>query len=124
MCAGTRHLLRSLTFFYALEQQSTTQSLNFTDENLFKAYLPIRDWGKNGDLNNLNVSYHIPNEDELKIAVDFVQTYVQISINYLNDKSNLIHKDDRFRELQFMYNLLVGSARLLKRPNRPIVNDQ
>ena len=124
LCSGVRQFLRSLTFLYPLEIRSTVQSLDFSDENLFKTYLPIRDWGKMGDLLNVNANFHIPNETELRIAIDFVQSYVDLSINRLAEKSTEMHKDERFRVLSFIYNLLVGSARLLRRPNRPIVDEQ
>jgi proteasome activator subunit 4 len=124
LCAGVRQFLRSLTFFYATESRSTSQCLDFENENIFKQYLPVRDWGKYGDLNNLNINYHIPNEIELRTAIDFVQFYIQQSIENLNKNSNNMHKDERFRELSFIYNIIVGSARLLRRADSPVNNDQ
>lgn len=122
VCAGVRALLRSLTFFYPIEARSTPQVLDFADENAFKSYLPIHDWGKYGDLKNLNINYHIPSEQELKHALDFVQFYIKQSIENLNQKSTSMHKDERLREMTFIYNIIVGSARMLRRAGNPVSN--
>lgn len=119
LCSAIRHLLRSLTFLYSKESRLTCQNYDFTDINVFKTQLPIRDWGRHGDLNTLNVTFHIPNDNELKTCISIVQTYTNIIMNNLETKGDAIHKDDRYRELQLLYNFIVGSARLLKRAKRP-----
>ena len=124
LCAGVRQFLRSLTFIYSNELRSTVQSLEFEDENAFKQYLPVRDWGKYGDLNNLNINFHIPSENELKTAIEFVQFYIQQSIDNLRKNSTNMHKDERFKELSLIYNLITGSARLLRRADSPVNTDQ
>lgn len=123
-CSTMRHILITLTYVYPLETQCTSNNLNFTDDSEFAKYLPIRDWGINGELKNISVKYHIPNEEEIKCAIGIVKTFSQSCIDYLTSNNENINKDERYSELGILYSIIVGSSRLLKRANRPLLQDQ
>jgi hypothetical protein len=116
--------LITLTYVYPLETQCTANNLNFTDDSEFAHYLPIRDWGINGELKNIDVKYHIPNEAEIKCAIGIVKTFSQSCMDYLTSNDGKINKDERYSELGILYSVIVGSSRLLKRANRPLLQDQ
>jgi len=40
-------------------------------------HLFIRDWGKPGDLFNLNIQWHIPSEEEKLLAKELLDTFLQ-----------------------------------------------
>ncbi|XP_033974849.1 proteasome activator complex subunit 4B-like [Trematomus bernacchii] len=55
-CSLLEHTLRSLSLIYPTEYRSTSGG--------FDSDLPIRDWGKAGDVADLGVCWHVPNQEE------------------------------------------------------------
>ena len=71
---------------------------------------------------------------ELSSAIDIINTSLNESIEFLkksiilnkfNKNSSKILKEENYRELNFIYHILYGSSRLLKRPsNRKTITEQ
>ena len=59
-----RNTLRSLTQICPVEYKSISAGY---DRDL-TSYLPIRDWGKSGDINNLDIHWFIPGQQEVEAA--------------------------------------------------------
>ncbi|CAD5119000.1 DgyrCDS7656 [Dimorphilus gyrociliatus] len=65
-------LLKALTRIYTNDFRSTPEDWNQPIED----YLPIRDWGKPGDLNNLKLVWHIPSEEEKETVVEVLKLFL------------------------------------------------
>ncbi len=84
----------------------------------------VKDWGIYISLSDLSFTYHIPSSQELKLVIRLVENALNQSISFLSKSilheklaSNLnVSKEENYRELNFIYHILYGSSRLLKRP--------
>ncbi len=123
VCWSIISFLRSLTMYYPTETRSTPQILDFDDPESFKAHLPTRDWGKHGDLHNLNLKFHEPNTAELKYALDFTLRYTNSILDFLKSDNSCLSKDERHMELCLLHGIIVGASRILKRADAPINQD-
>ena len=129
-----RNIIVALTHIYSTEFCSVSYSIIFDDEKeFFSKHLPIRDWACTGDLFKLNINYHIPSVKEIEAALEFVESSLNKSVEFLtnsilssaNDEAlTSSTKEERNRELNFINHIMYGASRLLKRPaNRSYVND-
>ena len=50
---------------------------------LFLSYNAIQDWGKPGDLFNLNIQWHIPSREEKLLAKDLLDMFLQPELTKL-----------------------------------------
>ncbi|XP_049827617.1 proteasome activator complex subunit 4-like [Schistocerca gregaria] len=88
-----RNVLYSLSFIMPLEYRSSTESY----DSHVKDYLPIRDWGKPGNVHNLQMKWHVPDEEEIKHVQDIVNRYLPVELerisSYINDKSQMTREE-------------------------------
>lgn len=109
---------------------SVNYNLIFDDPiDFFTKHLSVRDWACTGDLLKLNIDYHIPTVDELSIAIQFTDTQLNYSIDFLtksvilNDLA-LTSKEERTSELTFINFIIYGASKLLKRPsNKKLITE-
>ncbi|XP_013404552.1 proteasome activator complex subunit 4 [Lingula anatina] len=63
------HLLKALTLIYTVDYRSVTKDWDAP----LAEYLPIRDWAKPGDLDNMGVEWHVPSEEEMEFAKQLLE---------------------------------------------------
>ncbi|CAF4359652.1 unnamed protein product, partial [Rotaria magnacalcarata] len=68
-------------------------------EEPFTDFLPIRAWGQHVEFDKLNVQFHIPNEDEVDFACEFVETFIYPELQLLNEKCSKMSNEERLRSL-------------------------
>ena len=76
-----RNTLRSLTQICPIEYKSISDGY---DRNL-SAYLPIRDWGKYGDINNLEIQWFVPGEEEVEAAQTLLNKVLSLQFKKIED---------------------------------------
>jgi len=125
------HLIVSMTSITTLNPSSFNDfTLDDTDPDFFKRHLPIRSWGHYITLKELKVEYHIPSKEELKKVISIVEATLNESMEFLNKSlvdgqaAGSVTKEENYRELNFVYHVLFGASRILKRPEHKIVLDQ
>ncbi|PVD25485.1 hypothetical protein C0Q70_13141 [Pomacea canaliculata] len=110
-CEVMRFLLRALTLTFPLSSGSVIHDLDqpLTD------YLPIRDWAAPGDIDNLNMKWHVPNDEELSFANTVAEKFLVPELNFLKQisSSNEITKEDLLRRLHIILEFLLGAASVL-----------
>ncbi|CAG5135841.1 unnamed protein product, partial [Candidula unifasciata] len=106
-----KHFLRALTQIHPLSLKSVDEDF----DKPFTEYMPIKDWGKPGDLENLNVQWHIPSSDELDLAQEIVDTVLVPELEFLHTFSSTheISKEDLLRRLNIVAELLLGAGSYL-----------
>jgi proteasome activator subunit 4 len=126
------NVLSSLTSISSNEFCSVSYDIVYEEndeKDFFKQHFPIRDWGRTADLTNLNMKYHIPSQKEIETALEFANSYLRKSMKFLNDSVLLAKntnddnlsttsttKEERNRELKYIYHIIYGGSSLLKRP--------
>ncbi|KAG9329545.1 hypothetical protein JZ751_004278 [Albula glossodonta] len=63
-CNLLHHVLRSTALTYPTEYCSVPGGF----ERPLQEYLPIKDWGRHGDLRNLQVQWHVPSAEEMEFV--------------------------------------------------------
>ncbi|XP_005100512.1 proteasome activator complex subunit 4B [Aplysia californica] len=103
-----RNLLKVIAQMYPLEFKSVDR--NF--DSPANEYLPIRDWGAAGDLDNLNVQWHIPSQEELSLATEIVETLLLPEIQFFQNisPSNETSKEDVLRRLNIVVEVVTGAG--------------
>lgn len=122
-------IIASLSNIYPTESSSFNEfTLSDESNDFFKNCLPIRYWGKYVSYKELKINYHIPTSKEIKTVIHFVNSTMNESMNFLNKSilrgSIKSTKEENYRELNFIYHVLYGSSRILKRGSHKILSDQ
>ena len=73
--------------------------------------------------NELKVEFHIPNEDEVDFACEFVETFLYMELHLLNEHCNTMSNDQRLRSLTLIHSIALGCFRMVPRIASPPVND-
>ncbi|CAF3616295.1 unnamed protein product [Rotaria sordida] len=105
------HLLESLTHVYPIDYRLTVENI----DEPFVDFLPIRAWGQYVDFNKLQVQFHIPNEDEIDFACEFVNTFLYPELTLLNEKGLKISNDERLRSLTIIQSIATECFRMIPR---------
>ncbi|XP_068688324.1 proteasome activator complex subunit 4-like isoform X1 [Montipora foliosa] len=112
------HMLRPLAKIYPVEWRSLLVDFGTPPtEHLF-----IRDWGKPGDLHNLNIQWHIPTEEEKLLAKLLLDTFLQPELTKLEkilDQSLTLSREELQQCLNIIVGCLSGAAILLPDWERP-----
>lgn len=112
------HLLRPLAKIYPMEWRSILVDFGTPpSEHLF-----IRDWGKPGDLFNLNIQWHIPTKEEKLLAKELLDTFLQPELTRLEnflDGSVTLSREELQQCLNIIFGCLSGAAILLPDWQRP-----
>jgi proteasome activator subunit 4 len=123
------NVLTSLTNISSIEYCSVSYNIVYEENEemiFFKNHLPIRDWGCNPEKSNLNLKYHIPSLKEIEVSLEFVDIFLKDSIQFLTESVLLSKneeslttssKEERNRELKYIYHIIYGASSLLKRPS-------
>nr|CAD7394947.1 unnamed protein product [Timema cristinae] len=79
-----RNLLSGLSSIVPLDYRSLPHPL----DKPVKEYLPIRDWAKPGNINNLGLLWYVPGKEELACVQDIVSTYLPEELSTINKYIN------------------------------------
>ena len=131
------NILTSLTNISSTEFCSVAYDIVYEERDeadFFREHLPIRDWGRNPDKRDLGIKYHIPSVREIEVALDFVHDFLSESVHFLtesvlqNTNADLgltsSSKEERNRELKYIYHIVYGASSLLKRPSNPRIANE
>uniref|UniRef100_A0A803SKN4 Proteasome activator subunit 4 n=1 Tax=Anolis carolinensis TaxID=28377 RepID=A0A803SKN4_ANOCA len=111
-CNLLHHLLRSTTLIYPTEYCSVPGGF----DKPLSEYFPIKDWGKPGDLRNLNIQWHVPSAEETAFAFELLDSFLQPELDKLShyaDGSLEMSRDDVQQCLTIVHNCLIGSGNIL-----------
>ena len=110
--AVLNNLLRSLSTVHPTDYRSIARDY---DQPLSE-YLPIRDWGKPGDINNLQMKWHVPNSEERAFATTLVHRYLTGNIATLEqhvNQTSVLPREVLHRTLSHVLDCILGSGSLL-----------
>lgn len=75
------------------------------------------------DYNRLKVEFHVPNEDEVEFACEFVETYLYMELHLLNEHCANMTNDQRLRSLTLIHSIALGCLRMVPRIESKPVED-
>ncbi|GLH02190.1 Proteasome activator complex subunit 4 [Gryllus bimaculatus] len=106
IAARLMHLtLNSLCSTVPLEFRSVPQT--FAED--IKDYLPVRDWGKAGNIHDLRVNWYIPGKEEINCVKSFIDSYLCPEMNsieqFIADTSSM-SKEELQRSLGIIWAFL------------------
>uniref|UniRef100_A0A4W3GV83 Proteasome activator subunit 4b n=1 Tax=Callorhinchus milii TaxID=7868 RepID=A0A4W3GV83_CALMI len=107
------HLLRSTTLIYPTEYCSVAGGFNKS----LSEYFPIKDWGKPGDLWNLQIKWHVGSPEEISFAYYVLEKFLQPELSRLQrcaEGELEMSRDDMQQSLSIVQNCLIGSGNLLQ----------
>uniref|UniRef100_A0A8B9PYW3 Proteasome activator subunit 4 n=1 Tax=Apteryx owenii TaxID=8824 RepID=A0A8B9PYW3_APTOW len=111
-CNLLHHLLRSATLIYPTEYCSVPGGF----DKPLSEYFPIKDWGKPGDLWNLDIQWHVPSSEEINFAFYLLDTFLHPELarleHYATGKLEM-SRDDVQQCLAIVHNCLIGSGNIL-----------
>ncbi|XP_032233646.1 proteasome activator complex subunit 4 isoform X2 [Nematostella vectensis] len=112
------NLLRPLSHIYPLEWKSVLEDFSKpVTEHLF-----IRDWGKSGDLDNLDIKWHIPIEEEKLFAKELLDTFLQPEMERVERfmaGDETLSREQLQQSLRIIQSCLSGAAMLLPDWDKP-----
>ncbi|CAF4157119.1 unnamed protein product, partial [Rotaria sordida] len=111
MAQAAKNLLKSLSYVYPIDYRLTAENI----EEPFIDFLPIRAWGQHVEYDKINAKFHIPNEDEVDFACEFVEIFMYIELRILNENRTKISNDERLRSLTILYHIAIGCLRMVPR---------
>ena len=97
----------SLTTIYPTDYHSIAEGF---DRSLGE-YLPIRDWGKPGDVNNLKMKWHLPSSDERLFAEKLLHRFLHHNLNKLDDhvdEKTILPREELQRTLSHVLDCILG----------------
>lgn len=106
------NFLRSLTTIYPTDYRSVAEGY----DRPLSEYLPIRDWGKPGDMNNLQINWHFPTKEERFIAEKIMERYLEANLKKLDDhvdQTNLLPREALQRTLSHTLDCILGAGAVL-----------
>ncbi|NXE38917.1 PSME4 protein, partial [Ptilorrhoa leucosticta] len=114
-CNLLHHLLRSATLIYPTEYCSVPEH-NLNSLINKKHLCLLQDWGKPGDLWNLDIQWHVPSSEEISFAFYLLDTFLQPELTRLElyALGELeMSRDDVQQSLAIVHNCLIGSGNIL-----------
>ncbi|XP_054654643.1 proteasome activator complex subunit 4A [Dunckerocampus dactyliophorus] len=111
-CNLLHHILRSTALIYPTEYCSVPSGFRqpITD------YLPIKDWGRAGDLWNLDIRWHVPSVDEITFTYYLLDLILQPELMRLQsyaEGDQDMSRDDVLQSLTIIQHCLLGAGGLM-----------
>jgi proteasome activator subunit 4 len=97
----------SLTTIYPTDYHSLAEGF---DRSLAE-YLPIKDWGKPGDVNNLQMKWHLPSLEERLFAEQLLHRFLHQNLNKLDDhvdQEETLPREELQRTLSHILDCILG----------------
>ncbi|XP_056326451.1 proteasome activator complex subunit 4A isoform X1 [Danio aesculapii] len=111
-CKLLYHILRSTSLIYPREYCSVPGGIQqHTD-----TYLPIQDWGRPGELWNLEIQWHVPSTEETEFVFYLLNLLLKPELQRLQkhtEGQQDISRDDILQSLSIVHNCLLGASSLL-----------
>ncbi|KAM4526363.1 proteasome activator complex subunit 4B [Fundulus diaphanus] len=107
-CSLLEHTLRSLSLIYPTEYRSTSGGFN-TD-------LPIRDWGRAGDVAALGVCWHVPCQEEENFVFQLLSSLLQPQLQRIKGHvsgDQPMTREELWQSLAIVQHCLLGAGSLL-----------
>ncbi|XP_011482882.1 proteasome activator complex subunit 4 isoform X2 [Oryzias latipes] len=111
-CNLLHHILRSAALIYPTEYCSVPGGFHQPVGD----YLPIRDWGRPGDLWNLNIQWHVPSVEETSLAFYLLDLILQPELQRLQrfaTGEQDMSRDDVLKSLTIVHHCLLGAGSLM-----------
>ncbi|KAK7918864.1 hypothetical protein WMY93_010148 [Mugilogobius chulae] len=117
-CSLLEHTLRSFSLIYPTEYRSTAGGFN-TD-------LPIRDWGRDGDVSALGVCWHVPSKNEQKFVFKLLHGLLKPELRRIREHvsgDQHMSREELLQSLAIVQHSLLGAGSLLRPLDGPHVSD-
>ncbi|CAF0766600.1 unnamed protein product [Rotaria sordida] len=111
VASAAKHLLKSLTHIYMINTRWTGENI----DGPYVDFLPIRVWGQPVDVDKFQVQFHIPGDDELDFAREFVETYVPVPSSCIHTCVDLL-VHDHIELRKYAIQSIAAICRLQKSP--------
>ncbi|CAL1599788.1 unnamed protein product [Knipowitschia caucasica] len=117
-CSLLEHILRSLSLIYPTEYRSTASG--------FSTDLPIKDWGRDGDVTALGVCWHVPSDEEQSFAFQLLQSLLKPELRRIQEHvsgGQPLSREELLQSLAIVQHCLLGAGSLLRPLDGPHVAD-
>ncbi|KAK7902167.1 hypothetical protein WMY93_018936 [Mugilogobius chulae] len=107
-CNLLHHILRSTALIYPTEYCSVPGGFH----QPISDYLPIKDWGRPGDLWNLDIRWHVPSVEETSFAFYLLDLILQPELQRLQrfaQGEQDLSRDDVLQSLSIVQHCLLGA---------------
>uniref|UniRef100_A0AAQ5YXD1 Proteasome activator Blm10 mid region domain-containing protein n=1 Tax=Amphiprion ocellaris TaxID=80972 RepID=A0AAQ5YXD1_AMPOC len=107
-CNLLEHTLRSLSLIYPTEYRSTSGD--------FDSDLPIRDWGRAGDVAALGVSWHVPSQEEEDFVFQLLSHLLHPELQRIKGHisgDQPMSREDLLQSLAIVQHCLLGAGSIL-----------
>uniref|UniRef100_A0AAQ6IA71 Proteasome activator subunit 4 n=1 Tax=Anabas testudineus TaxID=64144 RepID=A0AAQ6IA71_ANATE len=111
-CNLLHHILRSSALIYPTEYCSVPGGFHQPVSD----YLPIKDWGRPGDLWNLDIRWHVPSVEETSFAFYLLDVILQPELQRLQrfaQGEQDMSRDDVLQSLTIVQHCLLGAGCLM-----------
>ncbi|KAM9847519.1 proteasome activator complex subunit 4A [Aulostomus maculatus] len=111
-CNLLHHVLRSTVLTYPTEYCSVPGGFH----QPISDYLPIKDWGRPGDLWNLDIQWHVPSVEETSFAFYLLDLILQPELQRLQrfaQGEQEMSRDDVLQSLTIVQHCLLGAGGLM-----------
>uniref|UniRef100_A0AAQ5Y407 Proteasome activator complex subunit 4 C-terminal domain-containing protein n=1 Tax=Amphiprion ocellaris TaxID=80972 RepID=A0AAQ5Y407_AMPOC len=108
-CNLLHHILRSTALIYPTEYCSVPGGFHQPVSD----YLPIKDWGRPGDLWNLDIRWHVPSVEETSLAFYLLDLILQPELQRLQrfaQGDQDMSRDDVLQSLTIVQHCLLGAG--------------
>lgn len=69
------------------------------------------------------MKFHIPNEDEVDFACEFVETFLYLELGMMNEHCSKMSNGERLRSLRLIHQIAIGCLRMVPRIQSDEVQD-
>uniref|UniRef100_A0A8C9TIB6 Proteasome activator subunit 4 n=1 Tax=Scleropages formosus TaxID=113540 RepID=A0A8C9TIB6_SCLFO len=111
-CNLLHHILRSTALTYPTDYCSVPGGFH----QPFKGYLPIKDWGRPGDLMDLQIQWHVPSAEEVTFVFYVLDLLLQPELQRLQSHAQgeqNMSRDDVLQSLCIVQHCLLGAGSML-----------
>uniref|UniRef100_A0A665UKH4 Proteasome activator subunit 4b n=1 Tax=Echeneis naucrates TaxID=173247 RepID=A0A665UKH4_ECHNA len=117
-CCLLEHTLRSLSLIYPTEYRSTSGG--------FDTDLPIRDWGRAGDVAGLGVCWHVPTMEEENFVFQLLSCLLHPELERIKGHvsgDQPMNREELLQSLAIVQHCLLGAGSVLPPLDGPHVSD-
>ncbi|XP_042364278.1 proteasome activator complex subunit 4B [Plectropomus leopardus] len=117
-CSLLEHTLRSMSLIYPTEYRSTSGG--------FDTDLPIRDWGRAGDVADLGVCWHVPDQEEGNFVFQLLSRLLSPELQRIKGHvsgDQPMSREELLQSLAIVQHCLLGAGSMLPPLNGPHVSD-
>ncbi|KAL4641227.1 proteasome activator complex subunit 4 [Arapaima gigas] len=108
-CNLLHHILRSTALIYPTDYCSVPGGF----QRPLKDYLPIKDWGRPGDLWDLQIQWHVPSAEEVAFVFYVLDVLLQPELQRLQSHAQgeqSMSRDDILQSLSIIHHCLLGAG--------------